>query len=57
MTLDEFFKQNESRKLLVKNLETNNRVFLGNMSEGEVETLLRMNLIMIRQAIESELNS
>lgn len=52
MTLIEFFEKTQARRLLVENLKTNMLVF--QISETDQEEFLRMNLIMIRQAMQDE---
>jgi hypothetical protein len=51
MTTDQYFEQTEVLRLLVENLQAN----LDNMtdlSKEDKEGLMRVNLIMIRQALE-----
>ncbi len=52
MTLDEFFEKTEARRLLVENLEVNTRIYVpDHLVQKE---LMRVNLIVIRQAMEDE---
>lgn len=50
-TLDEFFESHEATKLLVQNLEANMSQFF-ELSKEDKKTLMRLNLIMIRQCLE-----
>ena len=51
MTLDEFFDSTESLRLLRDNIETNLRFML---DTDDVDDLLRLNLIMIRQYLTKD---
>ena len=51
-TLDEYFQGHQALKLLIRNLKANEDVFLKEMSVLNKESLMRCNLIMIRQCLE-----
>lgn len=51
-TLDEFVESYGAIKHLKKNLKTNIDVFCENWDEGDKETFLRMNLIMVRECLQ-----
>lgn len=51
-TLNEFFQSYESTRLLLSNLETNMLVYCDDMPKEDWESLMRTNLIMIRQCLE-----
>lgn len=53
LTVEEFFEQHKDLIFLVENLKANMDVYCDTMSEEEKETFMRMNLIMIRQCMES----
>ncbi len=52
LTTNEFFESSEATKLLKENLENNIEVFCEKMSENSKSTLMRLNLIVIRQCLE-----
>lgn len=51
-TLESYFEKSEARKLLVKNLAANLNVLADSVSKEDKETLMRLNLIMIRQCLQ-----
>lgn len=51
-TIEEFFESTDNLKFLVQNLNANLDVFGHQMSKEDQESLMRVNLIMIRQCIE-----
>lgn len=51
-TLEEFMDSKDSIRLLVKNLRTNLDV-LTDLDEEDQESLMRTNMIMVRQCLES----
>lgn len=50
-TLDEFFQSYGATKFLVENLECNLDVLGDQLSDDDKESLMRVNLIMIRQCL------
>jgi hypothetical protein len=50
MTLDEWSESTKEHKLLKSNLKINLKMMVGeHLDEEELESLLRLNLIMVRQ--------
>ena len=52
-TLDEFVDSHKDVKFMKENLQTNMEVYCPDMNEEEQEQFMRMNLIMIRQCLNS----
>ena len=52
-TLDEFVDSNDAISFLKENLQQNMEVYCPDMEEEEQEEFMRMNLIMIRQCLNS----
>jgi hypothetical protein len=50
-TLDEYFETHEALKLLKENLETNLEV-MTKLKKEERESLMRLNLVVIRQCLQ-----
>lgn len=55
MTLDEYFDSTPNLKLLRENLETNLKATT-DLTQGEMDSLMRVNLTVIRQAMEDKIN-
>lgn len=49
-TTEEYFQDTEAKRLLVENLETN--LALTDLTSSEKKSLMRLNLIMIKQCME-----
>jgi hypothetical protein len=52
-TLDEFFQSREELQFLLSNLQANMQVYCAPMDTEDQEGLMRVNLIMIRQCLNS----
>jgi len=52
-TLDEFFESYEATRFLIENLKANAQVYCASMNAEDQEALMRVNLIMIRQCLQS----
>lgn len=52
-TLEEFFESSEALRFLVENLKANMEVYCEDYTEDDKESFMRVNLIMIRQYLET----
>jgi hypothetical protein len=51
-SLNDWFEKYEATKLLKENLETNLEILGSKLSKEEKESIMRMNMIMIRQCLQ-----
>jgi len=52
-TLDEFFESRRELQFLLSNLRANMQVYCASMDQEDQDDLMRVNLIMIRQCLNS----